>query len=155
MVTLFWVDTSALSPINVSTQYRNFGVFRLLRELPFCLHFHNNRNMESKAAVNALAALAQESRLAIFRLLVQAGPEGLAAGKIGEALGIPPSSLSFHMKELVHAHLVTSRQESRYVIYSAHFEAMNELLAFLTENCCGGQPCGPNSAIGCGSGETS
>lgn len=99
--------------------------------------------MESKSAVTALAALAQESRLAIFRLLVQAGPQGLAAGKISEALGISPSSLSFHMKELVHAHLVSSRQESRYVIYSANFQTMNELLAFLTENCCGGQACTP------------
>lgn len=97
--------------------------------------------MENKSAVTALAALAQESRLAIFRLLVQAGPQGLAAGKISEALGISPSSLSFHMKELVHAHLVSSRQESRYVIYSANFQTMNELLAFLTENCCGGQAC--------------
>lgn len=110
--------------------------------------------MENKSAVNALAALAQESRLAIFRRLVRAGPEGLAAGKIGETLGIPPSSLSFHMKELVHARLVTSRQESRYVIYSANFEAMHELLAFLTENCCGGQPCGPTPGPECGGGET-
>jgi DNA-binding transcriptional ArsR family regulator len=96
-----------------------------------------------------LAALAQESRLAIFRLLVQAGPEGLAAGRIGEALGIPPSSLSFHLKELSYAGLVTSRQESRYVIYSANFEAMADLLAFLTENCCGGRPCGPASRPEC------
>jgi len=99
--------------------------------------------MEIKSVVTALAALAQESRLAIFRLLIQAGPEGLSAGKIGEALGIPPSSLSFHMKELAHADLVSSRQESRYVIYSANFRTMNELLGFLTENCCGGKPCAP------------
>jgi ArsR family transcriptional regulator len=99
--------------------------------------------METKAAVTALAALAQESRLAIFRLLVQTGPNGLAAGKIGEALGIPPSSLSFHMKELSYAGLVRSRQESRFVIYSANFEAVNDLLAFLTENCCGGRTCAP------------
>lgn len=100
--------------------------------------------MERKSVVTALAALAQESRLAIFRLLVQAGPPGLSAGKIGEALGIAPSSLSFHMKELAHAHLVASRQESRYIIYSANFQAMNELLAFLTENCCGGSTCSPS-----------
>jgi ArsR family transcriptional regulator len=99
--------------------------------------------MEIKFVVTALAALAQESRLAIFRLLVQAGPEGLSAGKISETLGIPPSSLSFHMKELAHAGLVSSRQESRYVIYSANFRTMNELLGFLTENCCGGKPCVP------------
>ena len=73
--------------------------------------------MESKLAVNALAALAQESRLAVYRLLVQTGQEGLSAGKISEATGIPPSSLSFHMKELAHAELVTSRNESRFVIY--------------------------------------
>ncbi|WP_026611659.1 ArsR/SmtB family transcription factor [Methylocaldum szegediense] len=99
--------------------------------------------MEIKSVVTALAALAQESRLAVFRLLVQAGPEGMSAGKIGETLGIPPSSLSFHMKELAHAGLVSSRQESRYVIYSANFRTMNELLGFLTENCCGGNPCVP------------
>jgi len=99
--------------------------------------------METKSAVAALAALAQDSRLAIFRLLVQAGPEGVAAGKISETLGIPPSSLSFHMKELTRANLAVSRQESRFVIYSANFQAMNDLLAFLTENCCGGQPCLP------------
>jgi DNA-binding transcriptional ArsR family regulator len=105
------------------------------------LYFDKNRNMEMKSAVTALAALAQESRLAVFRLLVQAGPEGLSVGRIGEALGIPPSSLSFHMKELSHAGLVSSRQEGRYVIYAAHFETMNEVIAFLTENCCGGAPC--------------
>ena len=97
--------------------------------------------MENKSAVTALAALAQDSRLAVFRLLVQTGPEGLPAGKIAESLGVPPSSLSFHLKELSHAGLVTSRQESRFVIYSANFQAMNELIAYLTENCCGGQPC--------------
>ncbi|HYE34040.1 metalloregulator ArsR/SmtB family transcription factor [Methylocaldum sp.] len=105
--------------------------------------------MEIKFIVTALAALAQDSRLAIFRLLVQAGPEGLSAGKISEALGIPPSSLSFHMKELAHADLVSSRQESRYVIYSANFRTMNELLGFLTENCCGGKPCKPTATSDC------
>ncbi len=97
--------------------------------------------MESKVAIIALSALAQESRLAIFRLLVQAGIEGLAAGRIAEILAVPPSSLSFHLKELSHAGLVSSRQESRFVIYSANFARMNQLLAYLTENCCGGQPC--------------
>lgn len=94
--------------------------------------------------VNALYALAQDSRLAIFRELVQAGPDGLAAGKIGEAVGIPPSSVSFHMKELVGADLVSSRTEGRFVIYAANFAAMNELVAFLTENCCGGESCLPS-----------
>jgi DNA-binding transcriptional ArsR family regulator len=101
--------------------------------------------METSDAVAALAALAQESRLAVFRLLIQAGPAGLAAGKISEATGIPPSSLSFHLKELTHAGMVTSRQESRFVIYVANFLAAAELVAFLTENCCsgleGGMPC--------------
>jgi DNA-binding transcriptional ArsR family regulator len=101
--------------------------------------------VETKSAVTALAAIAQESRLAIFRLLVQAGPSGLPAGKIAEALSVPPSSLSFHLKELSHAGLVMSRQESRFIIYSANFEAMNRLIAYLTENCCGGTPCLPMS----------
>lgn len=99
--------------------------------------------MESKSVVQALAAIAQESRLAVFRLLVQVGPSGLPAGKIAERLGIPPSSLSFHLKELSHAGLLTSRQESRFVIYSANYEAMNSLIAYLTENCCGGNACLP------------
>jgi DNA-binding transcriptional ArsR family regulator len=97
--------------------------------------------METKNIIAALAALAQDSRLTVFRLLVQAGPNGLPAGKISEATGIPPSSLSFHMKELTHANMVTSRNESRFVIYAANFDTMNELIAFLTENCCGGNPC--------------
>ncbi len=100
--------------------------------------------METKTAVTALAALAQESRLAIYRLLVQVGADGLPAGKISESTGIAPSSLSFHLKELAYAGLVTSRNESRYVIYAANFTAMNELLAFLTENCCAGIPCSPD-----------
>lgn len=99
--------------------------------------------MENKSVVTALAALAQESRLAVFRLLIQAGPAGLAAGKISEALAIAPSSLSFHMKELSHANLVSSRQESRFVIYSANFETMQALIAFLMENCCQGDACLP------------
>lgn len=97
--------------------------------------------MKTKSAVSALAALAQDSRLEIFRTLVQAGPSGLAAGKISEVIGISPSSLSFHMKELTHADMVSSRNEGRFVIYSANFATMNGLLAFLTENCCGGNPC--------------
>jgi ArsR family transcriptional regulator len=99
--------------------------------------------------VSALAALAQESRLAIFRTLVQAGPAGLSAGKIGEATSIAPSSISFHMKELSHANMVTARNEGRFVIYTANFETMNQLLAFLTENCCGGNPCSPNADALC------
>ena len=92
--------------------------------------------METKAVIAALAALAQDTRLAIFRLLVQAGSEGLAAGQVADRLGIAPSSLSFHMKELSHSGLVKSRQESRYVIYSVNYTAMDSLMAYLTENCC-------------------
>ncbi|HGC1277156.1 TPA: ArsR/SmtB family transcription factor, partial [Escherichia coli] len=93
--------------------------------------------METINAVAALAAIAQESRLAVFRLR----PAGMAAGKISEAAGIPPSSLSFHLKELAHAGMVTSRQEGRFVIYEANFSTATNLVAFLTENCCGGQVC--------------
>ncbi len=105
--------------------------------------------MKTKSAVSALAALAQDSRLAIFRALVQAGPEGMSAGKISEATGIAPSSLSFHMKELTHANMVRSRQDGRFVIYAANFATMNALLAFLTQNCCDGNPCSPVSTPAC------
>lgn len=101
--------------------------------------------MDTRQVLAALAALAQESRLAAFRLLVQAGPDGLAASKIAEHLDMAPSSLSFHLKELAHAGLIAARQDGRYVIYSASFDTMNGLLAFLTENCCGGVPCCPPS----------
>lgn len=97
--------------------------------------------MEMTDVVAGLAALAHTSRLAIFRLLVQAGPAGMAAGKISEATGIAPSSLSFHLKDLAHARLVRSRQDGRFVIYMADFPAMTALVAFLSENCCGGEPC--------------
>jgi len=101
--------------------------------------------MESKTAVTALAALAQENRLAIFRLLVERGPTGAAAGEIGADLGIPPATLSFHLKELNHAGLIGPRQEGRYIFYSANFVQMNALVGFLTENCCArdGTSCGP------------
>ncbi|HAV35026.1 MAG TPA: transcriptional regulator [Massilia sp.] len=108
--------------------------------------------MENKDAVLALAALAQESRLAAFRLLVQAGPGGLAASKIAEALGIPPSSLSFHLKELSNASLILPRQDGRFIIYAAQFDTMNALLGFLTENCCGGTPCAPDGSSACETG---
>ena len=92
--------------------------------------------METRTALAALAALAQESRLATFRLLVQAGPGGMAASRIAESLGVPASSLSFHLKELHHAGLVVSRQAGRFLIYSARFDTMQALVGFLTENCC-------------------
>ena len=97
--------------------------------------------METKTAVVALAALAQESRLSVFRLLVEAGSAGMAAGKIAESLGMAPSSLSFHLKELTHAGMATARQEGRFIIYEANFAKAAELVAFLSENCCGGQSC--------------
>ena len=99
--------------------------------------------METKDAVIALSALAQASRLAVFRTLVQAGPAGLPAGKVSELTGIPPSSLSFHLKELSHAGLAAARQDGRFVIYNAQFGAMNDLVVYLTENCCGDNPCTP------------
>jgi DNA-binding transcriptional ArsR family regulator len=105
--------------------------------------------METKDAITSLAALAQESRLAVFRLLVQAGPDGLAASRIAEELGIPPSSLSFHLKELMHANLVSQKKDGRSLIYSANFKTMNTLLGFLTENCCGGNPCSKSSKTSC------
>jgi len=105
--------------------------------------------MDNKAVLSALAALAQESRLAIFRLLVRTAPVGLAASKIAEQLGIPSSSLSFHLKELSHAGLLSSRQDGRFVIYSANMETMNGLIGFLTENCCAGLPCDATAGATC------
>src|SRR5687768_9956015 len=99
--------------------------------------------METTQAVQALSALAQGSRLSIFRLLVQAGPAGLAAGSIGEALDLPPATLSFHLAGLTRAGIAKSRQDGRFVIYSADFDRMNELVGFLTENCCSGASCAP------------
>ena len=92
-------------------------------------------------AVQSLSALAQGSRLSIFRLLVQAGPAGMAAGSIGEKLELPPATLSFHLAGLTRAGLADSRQDGRFVIYSANFPTMNRLVAYLTENCCGGVSC--------------
>ena len=102
--------------------------------------------MESSEAVDALSALAQESRLSIYRLLVEAGPEGLSAGRIGEALELPPATLSFHLAHLTRAGLAQSRQEGRFVFYSADFRNMNALVGYLTENCCGGRSCVPIAA---------
>ena len=92
--------------------------------------------MDAAHAVTALAALAQESRLLIYRLLVQAGPTGLSVGEIGASLRVAPATLSFHLKELSHADLVASRQVGRFIYYSANYRQMNGLLAYLTENCC-------------------
>jgi len=112
--------------------------------------------MEELEIVKALGAIAHESRLAVFRHLVQAGPEGLTAGRLAELTALAPSSLSFHLKELVMANMIASRQEGRYVIYSARYETMNTVLAYLTENCCGGNPCSPTSGtVCCPQGESS
>ena len=93
--------------------------------------------MEKKGAITALGALAQETRLDVFRLLVTQGPAGLPAGVIAERLGVLPASLTFHLQQLVHAGLITQRRLGRQLIYAAEYGAMNELLAYLTENCCG------------------
>jgi len=100
--------------------------------------------METRQAVQALGALAQGTRLDVYRLLVQAGPEGMAAGQIGEKLDLAPATLSFHLTGLTRAGLAKSRPEGRYVIYSADFQAMNALVGYLSENCCGGRACSPS-----------
>lgn len=100
--------------------------------------------MKQLEAVAALAALAQASRLSIYRLLVKRGPAGHAAGEISDKLKIAGPSLSFHLKELAHAGLVTARKDGRFVFYSANFQRMNDLVGFLTDNCCGqGTQCAP------------
>jgi ArsR family transcriptional regulator len=96
--------------------------------------------MEIKGALTALAALAQETRLSIYRVLVEAGPEGVSAGRIGETLEVPAATLSFHLKELAHAGLISSRQERQFIYYAVDFERMAELMTFLTQNCCQGMP---------------
>ncbi|HEY1152207.1 MAG TPA: metalloregulator ArsR/SmtB family transcription factor [Pseudolabrys sp.] len=96
--------------------------------------------METTDAVNALAALAQNHRLAVFRLLVAAGQDGLSAGDIAARLGVAPNTLTFHLDRLRHAALVTVRRDGRSMIYAARFDAMKDLLGFLTDDCCGGQP---------------
>ena len=106
--------------------------------------------MDNTSIVSALAALAHEHRLAIYRMLVEVGPDGLPAGSIAERLGVPPSSLTFHLQQLLHAGLVSQRRLSRQIIYAMVPSAMNELVAFLTKNCCGGvvgtPACQPNRA---------
>ena len=94
--------------------------------------------MDGKQTVAALGALAHETRLEVFRMLVQRGPDGLAAGVIAEKLGLPPSSLTFHLQQLLHAGLVSQRRLSRQLIYATDFAAMNAVMGYLTDNCCGG-----------------
>lgn len=93
--------------------------------------------MDAKHTVAALGALAQDTRLQVFRLLVERGPDGLAAGVIAEQVGVPPSSLTFHLQQLLHSGLATQRRSSRQIIYAANFVTMNGLVSYLTENCCG------------------
>lgn len=104
--------------------------------------------MSSSSAVGALGALAQEHRLALFRLLVQAGGEGLPAGAIAETLEVPNSSLSFHLAHLTRAGLIRQRRQGRSLIYTADYGAMNALVGYLMENCCGGASCAPDSRCG-------
>ena len=101
--------------------------------------------MDRSDAVAALAALAQEHRLEVYRLLVQAGPRGMAAGEVATSLGVAPNTLSFHFDRLRHAGLVSVARQGRSLIYAARYETMNDLLGYLTENCCGGRPeqCAP------------
>jgi ArsR family transcriptional regulator len=109
------------------------------------LHFHNSGNVKATEIVQALGALAQESRLSIFRLLVKRGPDGFSPGDLTEKMQIPGPTLSFHLNELQRAGLVACRREGRFLYYSANFETMNGLLAYLTENCCSlaSQACDP------------
>ena len=105
--------------------------------------------LDESAAVKALAALAQAQRLRAFRALVVAGPEGLTPGAMAEQLGVAPSALSFHLKELSHSGLVSSEARGRNLIYRANFSQMNALLGYLTEHCCEGRPCGVDAAACC------
>lgn len=114
--------------------------------------FHTLETMKSKEAIAALSALASESRLAVFRLLVRRGPEGYTPSELAARLGLPAPTLSFHLKGLLQAGLVVSRREARNLFYSPNFERMNTLVGFLTENCCSladeacGTSCEPQSA---------
>lgn len=108
--------------------------------------------METNQAITALTALGHATRLAVFRLLVEAGPDGRMAGQIGEALAVPGATLSFHLKELVHADLIDSESRGRNVCYRANFDAMNALVGYLTHNCCAGSPddsCESATAVAC------
>jgi DNA-binding transcriptional ArsR family regulator len=114
-------------------------------ELTADIHFDNLGNMKTMDAIEVLAALAQESRLTLFRLLVKRGPEGFTPTQLSEKLGVPGATLSFHLKELQRAGLIDVRREGRFLYYSPDFEHMNSLLGFLTENCCslGNKACAP------------
>src|SRR5574343_868405 len=114
--------------------------------LDFLQYFDNTQTMETLNAAERLAALGHESRLAIFRLLVEAGPEGVNASSIGEALGMAPATLSFHLAHLSRVGLIAGERESRFIRYSASYATMDDLIAFLTNNCCQGKACLPKTA---------
>lgn len=121
--------------------------------LPARRPFEYSRKMETTQAIAALNALGQPTRLAAFRLLVEAGPDGRMAGEIGDALGVPGATLSFHLKELVAAGLASAESQGRHVCYRARFDAMNALVAYLTHNCCadsGSDDCAPGTASSSG-----
>lgn len=105
--------------------------------------------MDAAAVIRALGALAQEHRLAVFRRLVEAGPDGLAAGALAEAVGVPASSMSFHLAQLSNAGLIGQRRQGRSIIYAADYAVMNGLMAYLTENCCGGAACTGDGLAAC------
>lgn len=105
--------------------------------------------MEEEAVVKSLAALAQASRLRVFRALVVAGQEGLTPGALGESLALPPTSLSFHLKELANAGLVSQERQGRNLVYRAAFDRMDALLGYLTDNCCQGRACAVDAAASC------
>jgi DNA-binding transcriptional ArsR family regulator len=105
--------------------------------------------MNETDVVRSLAALAQDVRLRVFRVLVVAGPDGLTPGDLSSQLGVPPNALSFHLKELSHAGLVSQERQGRNLVYRASFERMHALLAYLTQNCCQGQTCDTNAAPSC------
>jgi DNA-binding transcriptional ArsR family regulator len=115
-------------------------------------HFYIFGNMKSYEVVEALSALAQESRLALFRLLVKRGPEGYTPSQLSEKLAVPGPTLSFHLKELQRAELIEARREGRFLYYRPNFPRMNELLGFLTDNCCvlTDKDCGPACSPACG-----
>jgi ArsR family transcriptional regulator len=116
------------------------------------MYLYKYKTMKKLNVIAALGALAQETRLDIFRMLVQKGPEGLPAGEIGNRLAQPSPTMSFHLNQLRFAGLISSRRVSRSIIYSANFKAMNDLLSYLAENCCGGRTelCDTTGAAGCG-----
>jgi ArsR family transcriptional regulator len=145
-----------------ATNHHNFDIRQNVLDMSDPLYIliigkitESDPGMEKKGAIAALGALAQETRLDLFRLLVTVGPNGLPAGVIADRLGVLPASLTFHLKELQHAGLITQRRLSRQLIYSAEYGAMTDLLAYLTENCCGkgascAPPCNPADAFNTG-----